>query len=182
VRKKARSVTRTSATAAATAWRLPVQEDPERVRRRAQQPHRHLRAVPPGGAQPARARPAQLQPLQGPRQGIKKDACGKCKEACLKGAIRLRHRGRVRHRGGRGDRPWPPLFFTTRLYDVGREQPEGLKGYGEYGYGEDPDIIDGLQSRLRRGTTADQFVAGLVQTLSAGANDLWWCSDAACWS
>ena len=45
---------------------LPVEEDPQRVRRGAQQPHRHLRAVPAGGAQPARARPPQLQPLQGP--------------------------------------------------------------------------------------------------------------------
>jgi heterodisulfide reductase subunit A len=25
-----------------------------------------------------------------------------------------------------------------QLYDIGREQPEGLKGYGEYGYGEVP--------------------------------------------
>jgi heterodisulfide reductase subunit A len=33
-----------------------------------------------------------------------------------------------------------------QLYQVAKEQPEPtLKGYGEYGYGEDPDIVDGLQ-------------------------------------
>ena len=32
-----------------------------------------------------------------------------------------------------------------QLYDIGREQPTGLKGYGEYGYGEVPDVIDGMQ-------------------------------------
>ena len=32
-----------------------------------------------------------------------------------------------------------------KLYDIGRDQPEGLKGYGEYGYGEVADVIDGLQ-------------------------------------
>jgi heterodisulfide reductase subunit A len=32
------------------------------------------------------------------------------------------------------------------LYELGRQPEESLyKGYGEYGYGEDPDIIDGLQ-------------------------------------
>ena len=31
------------------------------------------------------------------------------------------------------------------LYTIGRDQPEGLKGYGEYGYGKIPDVIDGLQ-------------------------------------
>ncbi|OPZ42724.1 MAG: hypothetical protein BWY94_02052 [Actinobacteria bacterium ADurb.BinA094] len=36
---------------------VPVQEDPQRVRCRPQQPDRDLRTVPPGGAQPARARP-----------------------------------------------------------------------------------------------------------------------------
>ena len=32
-----------------------------------------------------------------------------------------------------------------QLYSIGKAQPAGLKGYGEYGYGEIPDVIDGLQ-------------------------------------
>ena len=77
---------------------------------------------------------ANCTPLQGPRKGLKKDACGKCKEACLKGAI---------------DYDTEDTFVTEevgaivvatgyKLYDIGHEQPEGLKGYGEYGYGEVP--------------------------------------------
>lgn len=79
--------------------------------------------------------------FKGRAKGLKKDACGRCKEACLKDAI---------------DYDTEDEFVTEevgaivvatgyKLYDVGRDQPEGLKGYGEYGYGEDPDIIDGLQ-------------------------------------
>jgi len=79
--------------------------------------------------------------FKGRRKGLKKDACGKCKEACLKGAI---------------DYDAEDTFVTEavgaiviatgfKLYDIGRDQPEGLKGYGEYGYGEVPDVIDGLQ-------------------------------------
>ena len=32
-----------------------------------------------------------------------------------------------------------------QLYQITKEQPEGLTGYGEYGYGTVPDVIDGLQ-------------------------------------
>ena len=79
--------------------------------------------------------------FKGRRKGLAKDACGKCKEACLKGAI---------------DYDTEDTFVTEEvgaivvatgfdLYSIGRDQPEGLKGYGEYGYGEVPDVIDGLQ-------------------------------------
>ena len=79
--------------------------------------------------------------FKGRRKGLAKDACGKCKETCLKGAI---------------DYDGQDTFVTEeigaivvatgfQLYDIGREQPAGLKGYGEYGYGEVPDVIDGLQ-------------------------------------
>ncbi len=79
--------------------------------------------------------------FKGRRKGLKKDACGKCAEACLKNAI---------------DYDAEDTFVTEevgaiivatgyKLYDIGREQPEGLKGYGEYGYGEVPDVIDGMQ-------------------------------------
>jgi len=74
-------------------------------------------------------------------RGSTKEVCGRCAAACAKGAI---------------DFSQEDAFVTEEvgaivvatgfsLYHVGREQPPGLKGYGEYGYGEDPDIIDGLQ-------------------------------------
>ncbi len=75
-------------------------------------------------------------------KGGKKDACGLCAKACGKDAI---------------DYDQQDSFETVeagaivvatgfRLYTIGREQdhPE-LKGYGEYGYGQIPDVIDGLQ-------------------------------------
>jgi len=75
------------------------------------------------------------------RKGIEKDVCGKCQEACLKGAI---------------DYEQEDSFVTEdvgavvvatgfQLYSIGRDQPAGLKGYGEYGYGDVPDVIDGMQ-------------------------------------
>ena len=95
--------------------------------------------------------------FKGRAKGLKKDACGKCKEACLKGAI---------------DYDTEDEFVTEevgaivvatgyKLYDVGKDQPEGLKGYGEYGYGEDPDIIDGLQ--FERLASASGPTAGAIQ-------------------
>ena len=79
--------------------------------------------------------------FKGRRKGLAKDACGKCKEACLKGAI---------------DYDREDTFVTEEIgaivvatgfqvYDIGREQAPGITGYGEYGYGEVPDVIDGLQ-------------------------------------
>ena len=79
--------------------------------------------------------------FKGRRKGLAKDACGKCKEACLKGAIDYdRDDTFVTEEVG-------AIVVATgfQLYDIGREQPAGLKGYGEYGYGEVPDVIDGLQ-------------------------------------
>ena len=100
--------------------------------------------------------------FKGRAKGLKKDACGKCKEACLKGAI---------------DYDTEDEFITEevgaivmatgyKLYDVGKDQPEGLKGYGEYGYGEDPDIIDGLQ--FERLASASGPTSGAIQRPSDG--------------
>jgi heterodisulfide reductase subunit A2 len=74
-------------------------------------------------------------------KGLKKDACGKCKEECARGAV---------------DFEQVDTFVTKKvgaivvatgyqLYTIGKEQPATLKGYGEYGYGTIPDVIDGLQ-------------------------------------
>ena len=79
--------------------------------------------------------------FKGRRKGLAKDACGKCKEACLKSAIDYDTEDRF------VDEEVGAIVVATGfdLYSVGSEQPEGLKGYGEYGYGEVPDVIDGLQ-------------------------------------
>ena len=100
--------------------------------------------------------------FKGRRKGLKKDACGKCKETCLKGAI---------------DYDAEDTFVTEeigaivvatgfKLYDIGRKQPEGLKGYGEYGYGEVPDVIDGLQ--FERLASASGPTAGAILRPSDG--------------
>jgi heterodisulfide reductase subunit A len=74
-------------------------------------------------------------------KGIKKEVCGKCAAACLKGAIDYTQQDElVTEEVG-------AIVVATgfQLYSIGRDQPDGLKGYGEYGYGELPDVIDGLQ-------------------------------------
>ena len=80
--------------------------------------------------------------FKGKARGIKKDACGKCRDACSRGAVDFAQVDR----------------FTTEkvgaivvatgyeLYSIGKDQPAaGLAGYGEYGYGTIPDVIHGLQ-------------------------------------
>jgi heterodisulfide reductase subunit A2 len=74
-------------------------------------------------------------------KGLKKDACGKCKEECARGAVDFEQQDTfVSEKVG-------AIVVATgfQLYSIGREQPAGLKGYGEYGYGTVPDVIDGLQ-------------------------------------
>ncbi|HNX51763.1 MAG TPA: CoB--CoM heterodisulfide reductase iron-sulfur subunit A family protein, partial [Thermoanaerobaculaceae bacterium] len=74
-------------------------------------------------------------------KGATKAACGKCAQACSREAI---------------DFDQQDSFLTERvgaivvatgfqLYQIGADQPQGLTGYGEYGYGTVPDVIDGLQ-------------------------------------
>lgn len=80
--------------------------------------------------------------FKGRARNLKKDACAKCKGACGRDAIDFDQKD----------------SFTTvkvgaivvatgyQLYSIGKEQPsDKLKGYGEYGYGNIPDVIDGLQ-------------------------------------
>jgi heterodisulfide reductase subunit A2 len=77
----------------------------------------------------------------GKAKGLKKDACGKCAEACLRGAISYSQEDSfVTEKIG-------AIIVATgyQLYSIAKEQPAGLKGYGEYGYGTVPDVIDGLQ-------------------------------------
>jgi heterodisulfide reductase subunit A len=100
--------------------------------------------------------------FKGRRKGLAKDACGKCKEACLKGAIDYDQEDSfVEEEVG-------AIVIATgyQLYSIGREQPEGLKGYGEYGYGEVPDVIDGLQ--FERLASASGPTAGEILRPSDG--------------
>jgi heterodisulfide reductase subunit A len=100
--------------------------------------------------------------FKGRRKGLAKDTCGKCKEACLKGAI---------------DYDTEDVLITEEvgavvvatgfeLYSIGREQPAGLKGYGEYGYGEVLDVIDGMQ--FERLASASGPTAGAILRPSDG--------------
>ena len=52
------------------------------------------------------------------------------------------------------------------LYDVGQGMEEGHRGYGEYGYGQDPDIIDGLQ--FERLASASGPTSGEIRRPSDG--------------
>jgi heterodisulfide reductase subunit A len=95
-------------------------------------------------------------------KGIKKEVCGRCAAACLKGAIDYtQHDELVTEEVG-------AIVVATgfQLYSIGREQPDGLKGYGEYGYGELPDVIDGLQ--FERLASASGPTGGQIQRPSDG--------------
>lgn len=70
------------------------------------------------------------------------DTCKKCEAACAKGAIDFDQQDRL------VTEDVGAIVVATgyQLYTIGRDQPkDNLKGYGEYGYGTIPDVIDGLQ-------------------------------------
>ncbi len=101
--------------------------------------------------------------FKGRARGAKKDACGRCREACAKGAI---------------DFDQTDTFVTEevgaivvatgyQLYSIGKDQPKGLAGYGEYGYGTIPDVIDGLQ--FERLASASGPTGGKILRPSDGA-------------
>jgi heterodisulfide reductase subunit A len=72
---------------------------------------------------------------------ITKDVCAKCVDACTRGAIDFDQQDRLTT-----ERVGAIVVATGyQLYTIGKNQPVGLKGYGEYGYGTIPDVIDGLQ-------------------------------------
>jgi len=72
---------------------------------------------------------------------ITKEVCAKCADACTRGAIDFDQQDRLTT-----ERVGAIVVATGyQLYNVGKSQPAGLKGYGEYGYGTIPDVIDGLQ-------------------------------------
>ncbi len=100
--------------------------------------------------------------FRGRAKKAKKDACRKCADACGRQAI---------------DFDQQDTFFTEQvgaiviatgyqLYSIGQEQPAGLSGYGEYGYGQIPDVIDGLQ--FERLASASGPTAGRILRPSDG--------------
>ncbi len=100
--------------------------------------------------------------FKGRRKGLAKEVCGKCKETCLKGAIDYDTEDTfIEEEIG-------AIVVATgfQLYSIGRKQPEGLKGYGEYGYGDVPDVIDGLQ--FERLASASGPTAGAILRPSDG--------------
>ncbi len=80
--------------------------------------------------------------FRGRAKGVKKAVCGKCAEACGRQAIDFDQQDSfVTEKVG-------AIVVATgyQLYSIGRAQDsEILRGYGEYGYGTIPDVIDGLQ-------------------------------------
>lgn len=75
-------------------------------------------------------------------RGITKAVCGKCAEACGKQAVDFDQQDTlVTERVG-------AVVVATgyQLYSIGQSQTDtNITGYGEYGYGKIPDVIDGLQ-------------------------------------
>jgi heterodisulfide reductase subunit A2 len=100
--------------------------------------------------------------FKGRAKGREKDLCGKCKEACLRSAIDYEQVDTfIEEKVG-------AVVVATGygLYSVGREQPEGQKGYAEYDYGEIPDVITGLQ--FERLASASGPTGGQIRRPSDG--------------
>lgn len=80
--------------------------------------------------------------FKGRAKGVKKQVCGKCATVCGRGAIDFDQQDSfITEKVG-------AIIVATgyQLYSIGKEQEsEILHGYGEYGYGTIPDVIDGLQ-------------------------------------
>lgn len=68
--------------------------------------------------------------------------CGFCEKVCAAGAIRFDAKDEI------VTEQFGAIVVATgfELFKIGKDQDnEKLKGYGEYGYGEFPDVIDSLQ-------------------------------------
>ena len=89
--------------------------------------------------------------------------CGVCQKVCGPGAIDYDQQDRL------VVEPVGAIVVATgfELYDIGRK-PEGsaVKGYGEYGYGTIPDVIDGLT--FERLASASGPTGGKIERPSDG--------------
>ncbi len=96
-------------------------------------------------------------------KGKKKVVCGKCHEKCGRDAIYYDQEDRI------VEEKVGAIVVATgyELYSIGKEQPtKDLCGYGEYGYGKIPDVIDGLQ--FERLASASGPTAGKILRPSDG--------------
>jgi len=92
-----------------------------------------------------------------------KDACMRCQKACQRGAINYNQQDRIE------EFKVGAIVVATgfQLYKITKEQPRpGISGYGEYGYGTVPDVIDGLQ--FERLASASGPTAGKILRPSDG--------------
>ena len=101
--------------------------------------------------------------FRGKAKGAKKEACARCRDACGRQAVLFDQEDSfvVEEVGA--------IVVATgyRLYSIGREQDaKGVRGHGEYGYGEVPDVIDGLQ--FERLASASGPTAGRILRPSDG--------------
>jgi heterodisulfide reductase subunit A len=101
--------------------------------------------------------------FKGRAKGAKKALCGKCVEACGRKAVDFEQADRFEdvHVGA--------VVVATgyQLYSITKKQHNPLlKGYGEYGYGTIPDVIDGMQ--FERLASASGPTAGRILRPSDG--------------
>jgi heterodisulfide reductase subunit A len=94
---------------------------------------------------------------------LKKGRCGVCEKKCQAGAINFEDEDRVIE-----EQVGAVVVATGyRLYDIGRHSPDSATaGYGEYGYGLYPDVIDSLQ--FERLASASGPTGGKIQRPSDG--------------
>lgn len=101
--------------------------------------------------------------FKGRARGLKKEACGKCAAVCGRTAIDFDQQDSfVTENVG-------AIVVATgyKLYSITKDQDrEGIKGYGEYGYGTIPDVIDGLQ--FERLASASGPTGGKIRRPSDG--------------
>ncbi len=96
-------------------------------------------------------------------KGSTKAVCGKCEAACGRSAVLFTQEDSfVTEKVG-------AIVVATgfQLYSIGKEQESAnIHGYGEYGYGTIPDVIDGLQ--FERIASASGPTSGKIQRPSDG--------------
>lgn len=164
IRQKARYVDTTVCTGCGDCWTAcPYKKNPSEFDHgTGQRPAVYL---PFPQAVPARAviDPQSCIYLKDLAAGKERPRCGLCAKKCQPKAIHFDDTDRfvVEEVGA--------VVVATgyQLYSIGKEQPPGLFGYGEYGYGRYPDVIDGLQ--FERLVSASGPTGGVLKRPSDGA-------------
>ncbi len=157
IRKKARYIDMERCTGCGECWNVcPSQEESQRVRLRLGQ--RTAIYVPFPQAVPARPVIDSQACLK-----LKKGRCGLCEKKCQAGAIKFDDQDQL------VEEEVGAVVVATgyQLYDIGpRDNGSKWDGYGEYGYGRYPDVIDSLQ--FERLASASGPTGGKIQRPSDG--------------